>query len=253
MEISSRLATIGVRWNSINVFKTLPSPASKLALSARECVEPARSARATPLFLASAMLLALAAAALAADMPLARALAAANIPYDLRHLVRLGEVFGWGGAVGLIIVTTAVLDDRGWRVIPRLVVSAYGSGLFADGIKLLVGRQRPVITDLDIPVAQTFLGWRPVLANLANDEGVQSFPSGHAATATGLAVALAILYPRGRWLFAALAVLAAFQRLEVEAHYLSDVLAGASVGCLVGALCQLDVGLGRWFCKLERR
>lgn len=250
MANSSPLATIGTRWKQIIVFKTLTSPASKLILVPGAAGEPARLLRAAPLFLASTALLALAALALAADMPVARALARLDVPYELRHLVRLGEAFGWGGTVALLMLSAAILDRRGWRVVPRLAVLSFGSGLLADGIKLMVGRQRPFMTSLDVPVAETFLGWR---LNLTSDDGVQSFPSAHAATAAGLAIGLMVLYPRGRWLFAALAALAAFQRLEVEAHFLSDVLAGASVGCLVGALCQLDFGLGRWFCKLEQR
>jgi membrane-associated phospholipid phosphatase len=204
---------------------------------------------------AAALLAALAAAALAVDMPLARLMDQATIPYDFRHLVRLGEGFAWGGTVALIILAAALLDSRGWRVIPRLAVVAYGSGLLADGIKLLVARQRPLVLDLEV-VQSTFLGWRPALSAGAlaklGDDGTHSFPSGHAATAAGLAIALSILYPRGRWLFAFLAALAAFQRIEVGAHFLSDVLAGAAVGCFVGALCRFDFGLGRWFLQLER-
>jgi membrane-associated phospholipid phosphatase len=250
LAILSKLGTIRDRLERITVFKTSPSFASTFALARREREQQAATLRAAPLFLTSALLLALAALALAADMPLARFLADLDVPYEMRHVVRLGEAFGWGGSVALLIVAAVVLDRRGWRVIPRLAVVSFGSGLLADVIKLCVGRQRPFMTDLDTPVSQTFLGCR---LNLTSDDGVQSFPSAHAATAAGLAIALAVLYPRGRWLFAALAMLAAFQRLEVEAHYLSDVLAGASLGCLVGALCQLDCGLGRWFCKLERR
>jgi membrane-associated phospholipid phosphatase len=235
------------------MFKAYAATASMLDLPAPAHRAP--SAGAARLFLATAVLLALAAAALLVDLPLARAIDALDIPYDFRHLVRLGEGFGWGGSVALIILAAALLDRRGWRVIPRPAVVAFGSGLLADGIKLLIARRRPVVLDLSGNVPETFLGWRPGLsaAELARigDDGSHSFPSGHAATAAGLAVALAVLYPRGRWLFAALAVLAAFQRIEVQAHFASDVLAGAALGCLIGGLCQLDFGLGRVFRRLE--
>ena len=42
------------------------------------------------------------------------------------------------------------------------------------------------------------------------------------------------------WLFAAFAALACFQRMEAQAHFASDVLAGAAIGCLVGGACQLS-------------
>ena len=235
------------------MLQTLPRPASTLVVAAHHGGRH-EALRAGHLLLAAGVLLALASAALAVDMPLARAVAALDIPYDFRHFVRLGEAFGWGGTVGLIILAAAILDPRGWRIVPRLAVLSFGSGLLADGVKLIIARRRPVMTDLDSSVWETFLGWRAAMSQTdLHDDAVQSFPSGHAATATGLAVALAILYPRGRWLFAGLALLAALQRIEVEAHYLSDVLAGAAVGCLVGALCQFDVGLGRLFTRLESR
>ena len=63
----------------------------------------------------------------------------------------------------------------------------------------------------------------------------------------GLAIALAAIYPRGRWLFAAFALLACLQRIHALAHFPSDILAGAAIGCLVGALCApggpLNLGL----------
>jgi undecaprenyl-diphosphatase len=64
---------------------------------------------------------------------------------------------------------------------------------------------------------------------------LQSFPSAHAATAVGLAIGLSALHPRGRWLFAAFALLAVVQRIEAQAHFSSDVLAGAAVGCAAAA------------------
>jgi undecaprenyl-diphosphatase len=240
------------------MLKTSSAPASTLRLltvALRAPVERPANARPARLFFIAGVLAVLAAVALLIDLPLARALDSLDIPYDFRHLVRLGEAFGWGGSVALIILAAALLDSRGWRVIPRLAVVALGSGLLADGIKLLIARRRPVVIDLTADVPATFLGWRPGLAaaELARigDDGSHSFPSGHAATAAGLAVALAVIYPRGRWLFLALAALAAFQRIEVQAHFASDVLAGAALGCLVGGLCQLDFGLGRLFQRLE--
>ncbi|MFM7292258.1 MAG: phosphatase PAP2 family protein, partial [Planctomycetia bacterium] len=54
----------------------------------------------------------------------------------------------------------------------------------------------------------------------------------------GLAAALTWKYPRGTWLFVALAAAAAAQRVASSAHYPSDVLFGAAVG-LVGAAVVL--------------
>ena len=130
-------------------------------------------------------------------MPLARAVTALDIPYDFRHFIRLGEAFGWGGTVGLIILAAAISILRGWRIVPRLAVLSFGSGLLANGVKVIIVRRRPVMTDLDSSVWGTFLGWRAAMSHTdLHNNAIQSFPSGHAATATGLAVAWRFVPPR---------------------------------------------------------
>lgn len=57
-----------------------------------------------------------------------------------------------------------------------------------------------------------------------------SFPSGHSATAFSVARVLAHQYPDYQWLFYGLAALAAWSRVEVEAHWPSDIVAGALIG-----------------------
>ena len=59
-----------------------------------------------------------------------------------------------------------------------------------------------------------------------------SFPSGHATTIWACGVALAILFPRWRLLWYALAILVSMSRVIIGAHYLSDVLAGAYVAVM---------------------
>jgi undecaprenyl-diphosphatase len=186
------------------------------------------------------VLLVLAAAALLIDMPLARWLKEHPIGGELKRFIRLAEVFGWGGTVAVLIAVAARIDKRGWRVAVRLAAGSLGAGIAADILKLLFARLRPYAADLAGSSVETFLGWLPWLHPAALDHAVhrhaqQSFPSAHAATATGLAIGLATLYPRGRWLFLAFAGLAGLQRIEAAAHFSSDVLAGAALGCLVSA------------------
>ena len=57
-----------------------------------------------------------------------------------------------------------------------------------------------------------------------------SFPSGHSATAFSVAMALALCYPRWRWLWFAGGALIALSRLILTQHYLSDVIAGSILG-----------------------
>ena len=96
----------------------------------------------------------------------------------------------------------------------------------------------------------TFGGWLPPLTG---NEDMQSFPSGHTATAVGLAIALTMLYPRGWWLFGILAILAATQRIDSQAHYLSDVLAGAAISFLVAAIVTAPTPLARWLAHVEQQ
>jgi membrane-associated phospholipid phosphatase len=190
------------------------------------------------LFVAAAMFAGLAAAALAIDLPVAHYVNAHGLRGELARVVRLSEVFGWGGTVTLLILTAGVLDGRGWRIVFPLAASALGSGLIADGIKLLIARWRPSSAESLHSVRETFLGCLPLLSSAderAHGHAIQSFPSAHAATAAGLAAGLSLLYPRGRWLFAAFAALAMLQRIEGQAHWCSDVLAGAAIGCCVAA------------------
>jgi undecaprenyl-diphosphatase len=60
-----------------------------------------------------------------------------------------------------------------------------------------------------------------------------AFPSAHAAIAFMLAVLLSKYYPKYRIIFYGLAVLTAIARIYSGAHYLTDVIAGASFGMLL--------------------
>jgi undecaprenyl-diphosphatase len=63
-----------------------------------------------------------------------------------------------------------------------------------------------------------------------------SFPAGHAATAFAGATVLCYVAPRLTPLFVVLAAAVGFSRIYVGVHYPTDVLAGAAIGLLVGAL-----------------
>jgi undecaprenyl-diphosphatase len=95
------------------------------------------------------------------------------------------------------------------------------SGLFTDAIKPLLGRARPVEWD-----RKQAYGFHPITFHATWN----SMPSGHATSAAAVAVALWFLVPRYRVVWMALGLLLAFSRVMVNAHYLSDVLAGIMMG-----------------------
>jgi len=59
---------------------------------------------------------------------------------------------------------------------------------------------------------------------------VNSFPSGHSATAFSVFVALTLLKPKYYYIFLPMAVLIAFSRVVLWVHFLSDVLIGSLIG-----------------------
>lgn len=198
-----------------------------------------------------------AAAALAVDVPVALRFKVWDDPNVADNIhAYLGyfdvfEPFGQG-MLGLPLVLIAIhqLDPRGRWAIPRVIACTLLAGGGADLLKMLLARTRPYLVNPDSTVWSTFGAWLP--SPLASSE-LQSFPSGHTATAAGLAAALVWLYPNGRLLFPLLAVLVGCQRIVCGAHYLSDVLTGAAVGSLV-ALLILRVGwLPTWFDRWESR
>ena len=150
----------------------------------------------------------------------------------MRRLVQLCEVFAHGTGVGLILVTLWVLDRDRRIYLPRVALLAFLPGIVANACKLLIARHRPMDFDLTSGAVSSFMG----IPGSADSWNLQSFPSGHAATAVGLALALSSLYPRGRKLFAVLALLAASQRVLFDAHFLSDTLVGAGIACFVAAV-----------------
>ena len=170
------------------------------------------------------------------------------------QLVSLAEVFAHGLGVACILLAAYVLDVSHRRCIPRVVVAIVGSGLLSDLVKLVVGRMRPRVLAVD-RVWDSFVGWlpkfNPHIPHGLSSSDCQSFPSGHAAAATALAIGLSMFYPRGRWLFAGFAVLASLQRIETSAHYVSDTMAGAAIACLACAMC-FDRRLScRWLNRWE--
>jgi membrane-associated phospholipid phosphatase len=162
------------------------------------------------------------------------------------------EPFGHGLGVVLVLLMLHQLDPARRWAIPRVAACAAAAGGTADLLKMTIIRTRPNDLPLDFSgsVWATFGHWLPMLGG---QSGLQSFPSAHTATAAGFAAALIWLYPQGRLLFTALAVLVGCQRIVSGAHFPSDVCAGAAAGCLA-ATFLLHVGrLPAWFDRWESR
>jgi lipid A 4'-phosphatase len=114
---------------------------------------------------------------------------------------------------------------------PQLLLNAYralfifvvvaASGIATDVLKVICGRARPKLLFIDNIYGFT---WGATQADY------WSFPSGHATTVAALATALFLLWPRGLPLYVIAALLVMASRLVLNAHYTSDVVAGAAIG-----------------------
>ena len=153
------------------------------------------------------------------------------------------------GVLAVLIGLVALRRTR-MRNLPRVIVASLGAGLIADIVKLCVWRDRPHSIDLSTATfSSTFHGALPFLS--AGSRG-QSFPSGHAATAIGLATIASLKYPRGRWLFLLIAAAAAVWRVIVHAHFPTDVAAGAMIGAAWAVECSQGF-LDFVFLRIERK
>jgi membrane-associated phospholipid phosphatase len=137
--------------------------------------------------------------------------------------------------IGLIALVVGLLEwyrRRRWTVLAFMLTVILGQNLIANGIKLVVHRERP-----PVPHLTNTSGW--------------SFPSGHTAAAAATYAAVALVLARGRrwpvraWLWtgaAAVVVAVASSRVLLGAHWLTDVVAGAALGFAWFAVCSIAFG-----------
>ena len=154
----------------------------------------------------------------------------------LRVLEIVANVAGGGLGVVLVLGAIVMIDRTKLSRLPILLAASLGAGILADVLKLCICRFRPHSMDLSAATfSSTFCA---PFRFLSAGSGGQSFPSGHAATAFGFAIALSMIYPRGRWFFLPLAAAVAVCRVLLHAHYPTDVVAGAMLGGTWALACH---------------
>jgi membrane-associated phospholipid phosphatase len=131
-----------------------------------------------------------------------------------------------GKEAGIVMLGLAWIGGRTMHR-PKLMFAAedgfesliLATGIITPALKAIVGRERPRDGDGSMAFA-----------------GGESFPSGEVTQAFALASVFSRHYQQ-RWvdgLSWGLASLVAWQRIEADAHWASDVAAGAAIGALVG-------------------
>lgn len=102
-------------------------------------------------------------------------------------------------------------------------------GVLVNILKHALGRYRP---------AKFFATGEHEFSFFVIFQKSDSFPSGHAATICGAMLCLGFVYPKLRWLWAAVALVVSLSRLIVHKHYLGDVVAGAALALAVCLLVR---------------
>ena len=133
----------------------------------------------------------------------------------LSTIMEVGTYFGDGRTMlGVSLLLMAYGGDEN-RETGRLMTSTFiSTGVIVWGMKEIIGRKRP----------------------LDDKVGNPAFPSGHTAYAFAGATLLGARYPKLRIPLYIGAGLVGVTRIYLGRHYLSDVIAGAAVGTITGAL-----------------
>lgn len=131
---------------------------------------------------------------------------------------RAGDGWGWG-LIGLGVLLWG--GSRRFKALEACVISVAAGQLLFNVLKRVTGRARPCATDSHC--------WATLLP-----PDRFSFPSGHTITAFAVAVPIGLFYPAllAGLTFCAMSV--ASSRILLGLHYLSDVIAGIAIGCLIG-------------------
>jgi len=230
------------RWARANV------GAAMTALTASPRFRAVQGTNARALAAGLATILLVAVAMVFADAPLAAA--SKQLPGWVHAAFAFMTDFGKSGwflwPAGIVLAAIAAVTSPVLAPLSRLMLAAIAvrtgflfaaiavPSLFATIIKRLIGRARPFVGAQADPFLYGQLVWRPDYA---------SMPSGHVTTAFAAAVAVGLLWPRLRPLMLIYALIIAVSRVVLDAHYLSDVIAGAFVGS-IGALIVRD-----WFAR----
>lgn len=141
----------------------------------------------------------------------------------MRDVERFGAGYSLGVLGGFYLAGAAGNNDRALAVAQDgLAASLVASGIITPVLKYATGRSRPRET--------------PDIAHFRPFSGAASFPSGHATQAFAVASVITAHYDE-TWVKCSsytVAGLVGVARSYHDAHFASDVLAGALIGTLVG-------------------
>lgn len=181
------------------------------------------------------------------DPAISAAIRERDLSGDLEKAVLLSEAFAHGSGVLVILMALflcGIPRGRLWQIL----ILTVGAGVTANLLKSLFTRVRPYAREA-LAVVENSSAFQEMGSGSFWDASIRSFPSGHSATAVAFAIALSYVFPKARWLFVFVALLACYQRIYVGAHYPSDVLWGAAIAGVWGLCCLKS----KWYTRLQER
>ena len=149
---------------------------------------------------------------------------------EMRELLAAAKFLGSG--LGTALIATAIGSLDAWRRAAVLAIAVLTAAAAAGVVKVVTGRERPSRVDQP-PGHERRWSFHGPAEGLTHST-YQSFPSGHTAGAFASATALGALYPPAQPVFYSVAVACGVNRVVKHQHFLSDVVAGAVIGHLVG-------------------
>jgi membrane-associated phospholipid phosphatase len=153
-----------------------------------------------------------------------------------RHTPWLRPVMTGYAAYGVVLFAGLLLAGW-WTARRRNTTTAMVAALWAPlGMLLAVAVNQPIVAGVDEARPYSTLPHILVLATRSTDP---SFPSDHATMAGAVTVGLFLVSRRLGALTAVAAVLMAFARVYIGAHYPQDVVAGLALGALVTGIGYL--------------
>lgn len=140
--------------------------------------------------------------------------------YVLDFVMPVITKIGDGPFLFVIAVLLLLWGDRKTKFASVLMLSSMTVSYYVVRlIKNFLERPRPFIVLPDVNTIFTIGGF--------------SFPSGHATMAFALAYIFTGRFRRG-YIFYSLAAIISFSRIYLGFHYISDIAAGALLGCFIG-------------------
>lgn len=154
----------------------------------------------------------------------------ARIFYDFNNLSDVFKVpaliitEGLGAAYPIAICLLLPLVLKRYRLALLFLVTVGGTGVVMEIAKMITKEPRP------------FTLLRGQIHQRAVESGLNSFPSGHEAVATAMALTLWLVLPKKwRWLSVVWIVIVGVSRMYLGVHGLNDIVGGFAIG--LAAVC----------------